>query len=246
MFNGEHFQLAQNMSAKHYNYLLNLPLTLHLAPLHTFVGHAGMLPMDPTRKPTAKQQPLSHVPAVDHPKPPTRLLRLAQEVAVRRDIPQNINPWSLLNMRSILGDGTVTRDGEAGEPWSNLWNAVMGMCVGFASVADDQSPNLDSQLVLNTGKKHKVHLPCHPSTVVYGHAASRGLDLKRWTKGLDSGCVYGRKLSALVVNSHGKHFDDSDESDDIDDEDMEIAQRTTFGEGRKGRIVRVRCPEAAE
>lgn len=32
-------------------------------------------------------------------------------------------------------------------------------------------------------------LPCKPSTVVYGHAAGRGLDLKRWSFGLDSGCV---------------------------------------------------------
>jgi hypothetical protein len=32
-------------------------------------------------------------------------------------------------------------------------------------------------------------LPCYPATVIYGHAAKRGLDIKRWTKGLDSGCV---------------------------------------------------------
>lgn len=35
----------------------------------------------------------------------------------------------------------------------------------------------------------KAALPCYPSTVVYGHAASRGLDIKRWSIGLDSGCV---------------------------------------------------------
>ena len=32
-------------------------------------------------------------------------------------------------------------------------------------------------------------LPCHPMTVIYGHAATRGLSIERWTKGLDSGCV---------------------------------------------------------
>lgn len=32
-----------------------------------------------------------------------------------------------------------------------------------------------------------------------GHAAGRGLDLKKHSFGLDSGCVYGRRLSALVL-----------------------------------------------
>lgn len=62
-------------------------------------------------------------------------------------------------------------------------------------------------------------LPCHPSTVVYGHTASRGLDVHRWTVGLDTGCVrdssiaffvstlmirvqiYGRRLTALILDS---------------------------------------------
>lgn len=57
----------------------------------------------------------------------------------------------------------------------------MSRCDGFEhglSFDDDHT----------TSKKQKA-LPCHPSTVVYGHAASRGLDIKRWTVGLDSGCV---------------------------------------------------------
>ncbi|KAF3935986.1 hypothetical protein ABW20_dc0103706 [Dactylellina cionopaga] len=41
-------------------------------------------------------------------------------------------------------------------------------------------------------------------TVVYGHDARRGLDLKRYTKGLDTNCVRGGRLTALVV-SGGKH-----------------------------------------
>ena len=39
-------------------------------------------------------------------------------------------------------------------------------------------------------------------TVVYGHDARSGLKIAKgstWTYGLDSGCVYGRKLSALVL-----------------------------------------------
>ncbi|KAF8457515.1 Metallo-dependent phosphatase-like protein [Terfezia claveryi] len=37
------------------------------------------------------------------------------------------------------------------------------------------------------------------ATVVYGHYAAKGLDIRKWTKGLDSNCVRGGRLSALVV-----------------------------------------------
>ena len=43
-----------------------------------------------------------------------------------------------------------------------------------------------------------------PVTVVYGHDSKRGLNLKRWSKGLDSGCVNGGRLSALVVDAWGR------------------------------------------
>lgn len=39
----------------------------------------------------------------------------------------------------------------------------------------------------------------------YGHAAARGLDLHPFSFGLDSGAVYGRSFSALVVE--GKTYE---------------------------------------
>jgi hypothetical protein len=63
-----------------------------------------------------------------------------------------------------------------GTPWSKLYQKDMALCEGF------------EQNIPTTGDK-KEGLPCHPATVIYGHAASRGLDIKRWTIGLDSGCV---------------------------------------------------------
>ncbi|KAG0167016.1 hypothetical protein DFQ28_006707 [Apophysomyces sp. BC1034] len=38
--------------------------------------------------------------------------------------------------------------------------------------------------------------------VYYGHDASRGLKLKDYTFGVDSGCVYGRMLSAFEMKTH--------------------------------------------
>ncbi|CAG8481058.1 16660_t:CDS:2 [Racocetra persica] len=39
-----------------------------------------------------------------------------------------------------------------------------------------------------------------PKTVIYGHDASRGLNIKEFTFGLDSRCVYGGELTALKWN----------------------------------------------
>jgi hypothetical protein len=44
----------------------------------------------------------------------------------------------------------------------------------------------------------KLH---HPTTVVYGHYAKAGLDIRKYTMGLDSDCNRGGRLSALVVDS---------------------------------------------
>ncbi|KAJ5575941.1 Ser/Thr protein phosphatase family [Penicillium sp. DV-2018c] len=41
-------------------------------------------------------------------------------------------------------------------------------------------------------------------TVVYGHDASSSLSIRTFTKGLDSGCVNGGKLTALVIEDGGK------------------------------------------
>ncbi|CAO3621867.1 unnamed protein product [Cunninghamella blakesleeana] len=41
----------------------------------------------------------------------------------------------------------------------------------------------------------------NPMTVYYGHDASLGLNLKEYSFGVDSGCVYGRKLSALEIRT---------------------------------------------
>ena len=43
-----------------------------------------------------------------------------------------------------------------------------------------------------------------PKVVVYGHDSKAGLNIKRWSKGLDTGCVGGGKLTALVLDAHGR------------------------------------------
>jgi hypothetical protein len=41
-------------------------------------------------------------------------------------------------------------------------------------------------------------------TAIYGHDSKRGLNIKAYSKGLDSSCVSGGKLTALTLDASGK------------------------------------------
>jgi hypothetical protein len=42
----------------------------------------------------------------------------------------------------------------------------------------------------------------NPKYVYYGHNAGRGLNLQTYSFGVDTGCVYGRQLTAIELHSH--------------------------------------------
>lgn len=107
-----------------------------------------------------------------------------------KDIPQNTNPWVTLNMRSILDNGEVSR-GKEGTPWSDFWHKIIKLCDGFDAKPTQIASNSTVEFNLSHGWEKWVDaelkkvqaLPCRETTVVYGHAAARGLDIKRWSKG---------------------------------------------------------------
>ncbi|KAF8429134.1 Ser/Thr protein phosphatase family protein-like protein [Tirmania nivea] len=102
------------------------------------------------------------------------------------------NPKLLMNMRTILppkgaqgkgkteyevGRGSSTTKGRH---WAEVWN-------------EWEEKRLNGDL-----GEQELKTP-EGITVVYGHYAAKGLDVRRWTKGMDSNCVRGGRLSALVV-----------------------------------------------
>ncbi|KAI0250290.1 Metallo-dependent phosphatase-like protein [Lactifluus subvellereus] len=240
----DHYRIARAMSKSDYRYLLSLPLVLHVPSEHAFLVHAGLLPYDPTHSITSKRQPLAHLPKLRSATLESSIpaLRNAQELAILDDIKQNNNPWVVLNIRNLRKDNTVSRKTGKGRAWADVWNGTVSQCAGFERAAQAGGGSL----------------PCHPSTVIYGHAASRRLDIHRWAVGLDTGCVYGRRLTALVLGAAHSHrgtgfpndygISDDDSSDLRDDDDDGDGGRVgsnpetlPFGDNGQGRLVSVRC-----
>ncbi|KAM3416477.1 hypothetical protein BST61_g8071 [Cercospora zeina] len=129
------------------------------------------------------------------------------------------DPYFVMNMRSINRRTLVpsaVRDGKNAKPWYSVWcwyndRVFKGRSMeGFATTddfADDEavpepSEGLFGGLWKNFFGKKNSH--AHPQVVIYGHDSKSGLIINRWSKGLDSGCVNGDKLTALVLNAKGE------------------------------------------
>ncbi|KAF5359594.1 hypothetical protein D9756_003423 [Leucocoprinus leucothites] len=199
---GDHYRVARDLKKDQYAYLLSLPLKLHIPSAHTFIVHAGLLPYDVRYDYDHKRQPLAHVPRLlSHnvsSTGTTETLRNLQELAILLRVPQNTEPWANLNLRSVLEDNSITKDSHEGTPWATYWNKQMDLCDGFhprKAVIKVQDPNAISPLSDGPDKS----LPCYPASVIHGHTASRGLDISRYSFGLDTGCVYGRNLTAMIL-----------------------------------------------
>ena len=88
---------------------------------------------------------------------------------------KNQNIHLVMNMRSILPDGTPTEERGLPLNWSEEWNYFQ-----YAHMSAVEKPY---------------------TNVYYGHDSVRGLRLEKHTFGLDSGCVFGGALSALELKS---------------------------------------------
>lgn len=217
----EHWQLARDLPDEDYQYLLSMPLTLHIPAYHAFVVHAGLLPRDTTVPPGDSEQLLNIESTIGGS-------RNDVENAILTTIPQNQIGTNLLEMRSVKKNGAVISSGKKGTPWSDIWNQEMTRCKGPGAwtkqqlegagykQGDPDQPEGEGEVeetddLVEGGNglekrktvKH-ITLPklpdlegISPVTVIYGHAASRGLDLQPFTKGLDSACIVSTRFRAL-------------------------------------------------
>jgi len=85
------------------------------------------------------------------------------------------DPYSVMNMRTIDLKTHVPSDVRVGTWWAKLWNAYQR---------------------IQPEKKR--------TTVIYGHDSHLGLQIEGYSKGLDSSCLKGGQLTALVIESGKK------------------------------------------
>jgi bis(5'-nucleosyl)-tetraphosphatase (symmetrical) len=77
--------------------------------------------------------------------------------------------------------------------------------VGYVPTGDSK----DGKWWVETWNEQQKALPeSDRLTLVYGHDSKRGLQMEDYSLGLDSGCVNGEKLTALVLRPNG--YDDVD------------------------------------
>lgn len=93
------------------------------------------------------------------------------------DIPlEDQDPFQVMNMRTVDLKTRVPSEGRGGSPWEKLWNHVQ--------------------------KRKPEH---ERMTVIYGHDRKRGMNIQKHSMGLDSGCVSGGHLTAMVIEEGGTH-----------------------------------------
>jgi hypothetical protein len=121
---GEHFEIARRLPRKDYEWLLGLPLTLHVNSLHTYFVHAGLLPEPESRKHRQRREKdiedlsleRSTDPTEFIPEPPIEShLAKSLERSVLL-VEQNRRPYNLLNMRGVRKNGRPTKNGKKGTP----------------------------------------------------------------------------------------------------------------------------------
>ncbi|KAK3718127.1 hypothetical protein LTR37_005242 [Vermiconidia calcicola] len=187
-------KLLRQLSKHHLKYLHDMPLMLQIPEL----------PM--ASKATHKtSSPLSEEILVVH-------AGLVPAVSLFKQ-----DPYYVMNMRSIRKKTHLPlaeADAKQSSPWHNVWGWYNDRLFRKKSTKDFRilvSSDADSDIdalafgswldVLRLRKKDRWP---KPQTVVYGHHSKAGLQLHRWSKGLDTGCVRGGELTALVLDARGE------------------------------------------
>ncbi|PKY06387.1 Metallo-dependent phosphatase [Aspergillus campestris IBT 28561] len=101
-------------------------------------------------------------------------------VELEKQDPESV--MTMLTIDSKTGEPSSKRG--AGDKWAKVYNK-------------------HQSAMLNKSKpKEKVEGDI--TTIIYGHDSKNSLSLKQYTKGLDSGCVKGGQLTALIVGAGGQ------------------------------------------
>lgn len=117
------------------------------------------------------------------------------------------DPSTVMTMRTIDMNTHVPSSSSKGLEWSKVSPSVALLRCPVSLVACANSLQMfdKHQSILYSSLKATSPDPrSETMTVIYGHDAKKGLSIRDYTKGLDSGCVKGGRLTALIIEGDGK------------------------------------------
>ncbi|KAJ1960747.1 hypothetical protein IWQ62_004109 [Dispira parvispora] len=96
-----------------------------------------------------------------------------------------------MTVRNILDDGSPSASKDDGMAWAEVWDEYQK---NNGNPAEDDTEKSETKMSTASTPDHQGI-----KSIVYGHDAGRGLKVRKYAYGLDSGCVYGKSLTALVL-----------------------------------------------
>ncbi|KAH0270272.1 Metallo-dependent phosphatase, partial [Aureobasidium melanogenum] len=203
--------LLDYLKPRHLKWLRSLPLIIHI----------------PALAPPKRPAPTTSVADTLSKKKPKKTFQILDDInVVHAGLVPSVpllrqDPFSVMNMRSMSPTNHVPSENrKRGIPWERVWgwyndriartrSTFMSWLFGFTTESSEASEWWKSWHGMHSsrddgGEAQTLIKHSKPSVVVYGHDSPRGLNLHRWSKGLDSGCVNGDQLSAMVLNAWGQ------------------------------------------
>jgi len=189
--------LLKQMKSHHILYIRNMPLMLRIPAL----------PQAKSTLAKHDETAITHNITVVH-------AGLVPHVPLDRQ-----DPYFVMNMRSIdhrthvpsAVRGGGGRSSTDSRPWFEIWNwyndrLLHGRSLkGFFTLPVPHDGDLDDAAAwLSRLFRGGGQIRPKPQVVIYGHDSKAGLQIRRWSRGLDSACVAGGKLTALILDARGR------------------------------------------
>lgn len=228
---------ALSLSPQHIDWLASLPVILRVGRVSPRFGdvvvvHAGLVPGVPLEK-----------------QDPRVVMTMRTLISSRSLVSSDINSTTPTTSESSSEPKMLLMpsEGREGRPWSKVWNELQKDKTRKNKKGKGKGKNEKEKG--KDGKKKKGDPT--PTTVVYGHDAKTGLSVRRYAIGLDSSCVRGGDLTAVVFEPagasalHEEHDNDNDSESEDNSADPNretlLELRGATKHGIKHRLVSVSC-----
>ncbi|KAL6794720.1 Metallo-dependent phosphatase-like protein [Trichoderma sp. SZMC 28013] len=196
----EFLATGRKLSKEQVRWLAKLPVILAVEPLRMYIAHAGLVPG--VRPELQDPWAVMNMRTLIYPREDMRKNELKKKSETKRDSANNSTSDEATQSSpptSLPSENTEFEKEEEEEQGETLESIAQKDAYTDREVAIPVEGR-DGEKWANAWNRFQKRLKkSHRYTVVYGHDAKRGFRQERYTFGLDSGCVRGGALTALVV-----------------------------------------------